>query len=261
MIKNESNQKMDEIRFIRIAIGILSGMVFDYREKITPKKAEWNGKTDARRMALGNIYRPCLTNLHLLYNLIVNLSDEKSLNEFARLTGIDGDLETKEKALFDIIHSINTSTILLFQFQVENLLQNLWRELGQEENRSFINLSRSMLQHLQIPDEDELLKRIKTLAYIRNSLHNNGIHNGPNLSYDIKSTLKKNGSSTKIEASYNFEHTKPVTCCGPFHIVGIISEIVEIVSLFLNNQAIKSIDGPIEDRFAWANNPQATDSE
>jgi len=250
--EDESKRKLQEIEAVKIGLGLLCDLVFGLRERVTPKKPEWGSTSDARRMAFGNLYRPCLTNPVLLFNLINNLGKEPRLDTFAKLTGLEQEINNRENALWDIVLFVLTNTILMFQFQVENLFQNLWRELGEQEERSFIKLSEKLLTKLGFSDVAEKMKRIKTLAYIRNSLHNNGVHNGPDYNFGINTTLTKGDTNVNVDASFAFVRDRPVTCCGPMHILGLSAGIIEIVKDVIESEKIRTIPGPIRDRFAWS---------
>ena len=87
-MENESLEKLNELRAVNQALPILADHVFALKEQLAPKRAEWNGKTDARRMALGNIYQPCLTTPILMFNLLVNTGAEEDLQTFAKLRDV-----------------------------------------------------------------------------------------------------------------------------------------------------------------------------
>jgi hypothetical protein len=194
-------------------------------------------------MILGNIYQPCLTKPILLFNLLVNLGREQGLQTFAALTGLEMDTKNREKALWDIVFFVLTNTLLIFQFQVENFLQNLWRELGGAEERSFVRLAEKALRKM---------KRIRTLAYLRNSLHNNGVHRGPDFSMGIVSTLSKDNVTHTLSANYSFVRNAKVTCCGPMHVFCLLGGVTDVVVEIVSHQIVSQIPGPIADDFAWS---------
>lgn len=248
----EAQKKLSELEAVKLGLTHLLAHVFSLKERLTPRKDAWGGQTDARRMALGNIYRPCLTNPTLLFNMLVTLSKEEELNEFARLIGMPDDKRNRENAFWDITWFVLTNTLLMFQFQIENLFQNLWRELGNDEERSFLKLSEKLLLRLKVPDVGEKLKRLRALAYLRNSLHNNGIHSGPDFAFRIYTTIKSGDITIQVDANYAFKKGGAVNCCGPMHVLGICHGVVDVVKDVISAPDINAIAGPIRDRFAWA---------
>ncbi len=254
MTAKKPKKNIQEIRSAQEGFHLLASWVFDLKESLTPKQEEWQERSDARRMALGNIYRPCLTTPILLFNMLNALGNEEGLKQFAYLMGMENDAKNRENAFWDIVDWVLHHTILMVQFQVENLFQNLWRELGFVEVRNFIQLSEKLIGYLKIIDGDKYLHRLKALANLRNSLHNNGIHNNQDFAFGISMALERDNKKIIIEANYAFKKNQKVVCCGPVHVLGLCAGTVEVIQQILSNDILRKIPGPIMDRYAWSMN-------
>jgi hypothetical protein len=248
----DATARLKELDVTNQALQLLAEHVFNLKQSLTPKRPAWQGRTDVRRMILGNIYQPCLTNPILLFNLLGNLGREQGLQTFAALTGLEMETENREKAFWDVAFFVLTNTLLIFQFQVENFLQNLWRELGGAEERSFIRLAEKVLSKIGLSETEEKMKRIRTLAYLRNSLHNNGVHRGPDFAVGFVSTLSNNSVSHTVRSNYSFVRNAKVTCCGPMHVYCLLAGVTDVVVEILGHQMVSQIPGPIADDFAWS---------
>lgn len=250
MTKEESAERLNDLKKTIRGLQILADSLVMWREELTPKKVEWGGKTDARRMALANIYRPCVTNLLLLSNLLCGLHSDQDLDLFAKLVILDEPPEQRRLAFWDIEFSIRTNTVLILQFQVENLFQNLNRELGGNENKRFVDLAKQLFKKLNLKNEQEMLDQIRCLAFARNSLHNNGTHNGHDFSKTLRGILVNGDEKIGYEAELVFKCDARILI-GPIHVMCLLCNVTEIVREVLSCAEIKSIPGPIMDKFAW----------
>lgn len=251
----ESKERIHEIDVARRGFIMLGEYVGGLRQTLTPARPEWRGKSDARRMAISNLYEPCLTNPTVMFNLLFNLGQEPGLLTFAKLTGLDGEnIKNREKVFWDITNSVLTNTILVSQFQVEVLFQNLWRELGGAEERSFVRLSERLLSKLGYDTGSikEKMDRLRALSYLRNSLHNNGIHKGPDHKLGLKATLQNLQLTVQIEATLVFERDKVVNVAGPTYVFVLLQAVVDVVREVISHPTIAAIQGPIRDDFAWS---------
>lgn len=218
----------------------LSENVFELKESITSKK--WD-KSDARQMALGNLYQHLTTPVFIL-NILSNF--EKSadnLVSFARQANlIDGN---PNKAFGDIEMFTKRGIVLNIQFEIENLFVNLLKELGEINiPLGFRKRAQMLIDHVSVTEKKRKVDELQIGACIRNSLHSNGVHHGK------YARFKLNG----IE--FIFESGKVHYCSGWGHIYLVCKNSLQIVKEILLTIEIGSIKGPIQDGFAWSNHPQ-----
>lgn len=130
------------------------------------------------------------------------------------------------------------NVLLLFQFQVENFMANLNRELGIAKQKGFYNNAKKLLDSIELNYEDKL-NILNTPAYIRNSLHSNGIHNGRDVEMEI------NG------INYKFLNEETVKCASWVHIINVLNGVVNILEEILASNKISALEEPIKDEYIW----------
>ena len=101
------------------------------------------------------------------------------------------------------------SWCVMFQFQLENLLRNILKELGEYVPSGYYQVAEKIIERLSLPNEKHTIRRLNIIAYIRNSLHNNGIHKA----FNQKDTVIQ---VDKIQ--FSFRHLKTVKCANWDHI-------------------------------------------
>jgi hypothetical protein len=119
--------------------------------------------------------------------------------------------------------------VLLSQFQIENLLSNISRELHLQEARGFYELSNIIVDYFAIGKEAYDLLYLP--AAIRNSLHSNGIHKLP------KSWADKRIRLDGVE--YKFKLNSPVSCASWAHIAHALEHSITVLSDILDQPVAK----------------------
>lgn len=101
------------------------------------------------------------------------------------------------------------SWCVMFQFQIENLLRNILKELGESVPNGYFKVAEKITGRLSLPNEKHTIRRLNIIAYIRNSLHNNGIH---------KAFNQKDTVIQVDKIAFKFRNLKTVKCANWDHI-------------------------------------------
>lgn len=133
------------------------------------------------------------------------------------------------------------SFVLLCQFQIENLLANIIRELNLQEPNGFYQLSKNIVDHFGLGKEAHDILYLP--AAIRNSLHSNGIHKLPRSWADKRVTLDG--------VEYRFKFDQPVSCASWAHIAHALEHSIRVIGNILDAPEVKAINDPMFDHYIW----------
>ena len=132
-------------------------------------------------------------------------------------------------------------TVSLGQFQIENCLRNLARELNVGTPRQgFFLLAKSFVALLGLPGS--LVDELNVAALIRNSLHGNGIHSG-HQDRDTVTTLEK--------VTYEFRHQQRVSCATVEHIAHALESSIDILATVFGTPEVSALEDPVMDQYVW----------
>lgn len=187
---------------------------------------------DARQVAFAGIQRVVGGYAMGLSSMLYGRTQNEIIKSFGKnnLT-VDGARQIVEDAW-------KNGLITLFHFKVDTLFQNLLRVLGAYKEKGFEPMSRTLLSIIGITDaysRDVLL----TTGYIRNSLHNNGMHRG-------KSSL----TMKMQDLDFIFVSGKRMECGSWQHIFAAMYETIDVVDRILATDKVKGIPTPFEDDYA-----------
>ncbi len=168
-----------------------------------------------------------------LSSMLYNRSQEEIIKSFGKNNlSNDGARQIVEDAW-------KNGMITLFHFRVDTLFQNLLRALGEYKDRAgFETMTKSLLASVGIRDDysrDVLL----ATGYIRNSLHNNGMHRG-----------KSNLAVKMQDLNFIFVTGKRMECGSWQHIFAAMYETIEVVDRILATEKVKGVPTPFEDDYA-----------
>jgi hypothetical protein len=128
--------------------------------------------------------------------------------------------------------------LTLFHFKIDVLFQNLLRALGIHKDRGFEPMTKALLAEVGITD-DKARDVLAAATYIRNSLHNNGMHRG-----------RSNLILSLQDMDYSFEKGKRVDCAGWGHDLAVMHESILVIDQILATEKVKAIKTPFEDDYA-----------
>lgn len=199
---------------------------------------------DARSVALNNV-RSIAYSTQMVLNLLDSwcIGDEAVRAVIPQLLGLTNVTDRSVKVSGDLLHkNTKLSLALLGQFQIENCLHNLARELNNDQAppKAFFSLAQSLVGHLGLPEG--LVADLNVAALIRNSLHGNGIHTG----YQGLDTF-----TTLEEVTYEFRHQQRVSCANVEHIAHALESSIDILSTIFSTPEVRTLEDPVMDQYAW----------
>jgi len=128
--------------------------------------------------------------------------------------------------------------LTLFHFKLDCLFQNLMKAMGTYEARcGYGKMTGQILKACNLNDQ-RTRDVLALVGYLRNSLHNNGMHRGPDLSIEI------------ADMKYDLRKDKAVACAGWQHIFSAFEETITILDEILAAPVIQKLSVPIPDDYA-----------
>lgn len=112
------------------------------------------------------------------------------------------------------------SWCVMFQFQLENLLGNILKELGETVPSRYYKVAEKITYRLRLPNKKHTIRRLSVIAYIRNSLHANGIH---------KAFNKEDTVIQVDKVQFSFNHLKTVKCATWDHIAHAWTGLLPVI--------------------------------
>lgn len=130
------------------------------------------------------------------------------------------------------------SLLLLGQFQVENALRNICREISPSPvPRKFFTVAKTVIDQLGLPPDR--MNALVTPAELRNSLHANGIHQN------------QAKTITLGMVTYEFTPNQPVRCSDWEHIANALEHSVGVLAEVFLHPRVPALADPIMDQYAW----------
>jgi hypothetical protein len=132
--------------------------------------------------------------------------------------------------------------VVLAQFQVENAIRNVARELGLSiASAGFYRCAAELLSALTITQDR--LEVLNTPARVRNSLHSNGIHRRQHPNESPVTVIKG--------VQYEFRDGQRVTCASWEHIAHALEGSVDVLEETFRSPRVLAIKDPMMDEYAW----------
>lgn len=189
---------------------------------------------DARGVMLNNLVGPACVYITTL-NLAAWGGDKAPL--LGRILDIQ-DLNYVQTGLDDLFRAAKLYFLVDSQFQIENCLRRLLRILEPaNKSHSFYKIGGHVLKACGLADGGSRFQRLYCPAVIRNSLHNNGVHNQDSINYEIDGV------------KYEFIDGKRVMCAKLEYVVHALRQSLSVVEEIVSSAASRRIDW-IEDPFA-----------
>lgn len=199
---------------------------------------------DARTVALDNLTAVARSG-QMMLNLFDSWStgDELIRQAIPQLLGLNTVTPASVQTAADILNTTaKLSFVVLGQFQIENALRNLARELGlQDAGTGFYLCASSVLGALFIPSDR--MDILNTAARIRNSLHANGIHRQQHPTEQPRVTIHG--------VTYEFVDGQPVSCASWEHVAHALEASVGVLDEIFSTSAVRGIADPMMDQYAW----------
>ena len=136
---------------------------------------------------------------------------------------------------------LRLSFMTLIHFKIDNLFYNILRHLNAlPKGTGYWNLTDEILSQCSFSKKGLEKDILTAFAYLRNSLHNNGIH--------------RKGNSLKLkidQMEFNFIEGSRLECASWEHIVVLLKANVDILKKIIQSHKVKNIITEIKDDFAF----------
>jgi len=216
----------------------LDSKIINLKKKVAANAGINENSQDSRLVAFSGMSQAFL-GCKFWLNSYINIADRNS-TELAIVDYSGSSLPLKETSRL-MMNQLRLGAALLFHFKLENLFDCLYLKLSKKKIPiSVLDKFKEISKIIELENTDRLLEIIKAFLSIRNTLHNNGIHN--------RATFLLIVSGTK----YLFENGKVAQCCSLPHIITLFNEILGILEAIFENKKIVEIKGFIPDAYgAW----------
>ena len=182
---------------------------------------------DVRAQGLIHVRQMCNTIAHI--SLALQHQAEKDPSLIANILLLT-DMKDLKGLLTDFNQNSKAAYITSVQFALENCIKSILEASGRSAPYTFHDSAKAIINFTKIPKSDEKLKQLMVPAYIRNSLHRNGIH------------TKQNVPAIVIDGeSYGFEKGKRVNCGSWSHLFHLILNILDIYEEIFAATSIRKI--------------------
>lgn len=201
---------------------------------------------DARLVALDSMQLDMLAvrNWIIALNSLANkcmANDKLDEKEFLESVGSIKPLKDTEDIMYKFLR---LGLLAPIHFKIDNLFYNILRKLGNipkdkqgNEKKSFWSLTDAISSEVNLTKDEK--GSLIVFSYLRNSLHNNGMHRyGNNLSINIQGL------------DFKFEKDQKVECASWEHIIVALDVNIGVIDKILLSPKIYNIKDEIKDDFA-----------
>jgi len=215
----------------KIKLSVIKESDFDYNSR------------DARMVALDSL-QVSISAVGMwihCYNSLANFhTQEGQFNEVSFLKSLDSGLNI-EKTEEEMFKPLRLGFITLAHFKFDNLFSNILRDLGTlPQKPGYFNLTDKILEQCSIPKQGEEKDILIAFAYLRNSLHNNGMHRrGRDLIITIDGF------------EFKFIKNKSIRCASWPEIIVLLKANVKVMEKILLSDKVRNIKTEIRDDFAF----------
>lgn len=222
----------------------LSDKIFGLMEKTAANANFEVTAQDSRLVALSGMQETVLSCgfwLNTYHSIAENHQNESMVLKYA------GSKLSLERTAPIMLNQIRLGLVIFFHFKLENILGSLLSKIAAKKPNSIGETFRELCKEIGLSDAQKKFETIiKAFSSIRNSLHNNGIHN-------------KEPFSVKVgKFDYEFVKGGVVQCASLDHCITLIQAITDIVESILVSDKIKEIKGIVPDTYAdWLDNNDA----
>ena len=186
-------------------------------------------RDDARVLGISRVGGLCSTFAELPLRLFHEAESKEGyarLKKGLRYRSVD-DVRT---VLSDLTYNARLAFVTITQFVLEDCVESVLDAIPNEKKRgSFSKSVRRLMQVVKLKDLDTKYEILMVPAWIRNSLHAVGIHNGSRKSVDIDG------------AQYVFEKGERVACGSWEHILHAYDHGLDIYEEMLCSPTVKAI--------------------
>ena len=200
---------------------------------------------DARAVVLNNIIsigEGAVFTLNLLHGWITGGSEVGVL--ITNMLGIAPSTREQkhlDRAAAALSRNAKFSLLLLGQFQIENCIRNIARELKlAEQGSGFYRTADTVLKRLAFTGDD--IQTLNTVAMIRNTFHGNGIHHTNHGDKTI--TLDD-------DVTYEFRAGEPFSHATWPHVAHALECSIRVLERIFGHADVQAIADPMFDQYVW----------
>lgn len=167
---------------------------------------------------------------------------EEVLESLTNYASIDG---KNAEQLYTMMETVwRLSLLTLFHFRLDSLFQNILYALGQNSGkRGFGHNMQQLTDLVTLKSAADIREKLNIPTYIRNSLHNNGIHRGADF-----------GPIVRLGLSYEFKKDTDIRCASFGHVLAALDATVDAVEEILLAPEVAAVAN-IEDLYSKLNPP------
>ena len=183
-------------------------------------------RTDVRHGALQSLMQICMWGLFEIRNFqnhgIINTLE--LMNQF----GLNKQDTTVFANSIDVF--LRASFLTIFMFETENLLRTIRNKLPESgASNKYYDITKDVLQVTHPDNISEIHDALQLPAYVRNCLHNSGIHTNASKSFTIR------------DVTYDFIQCQMFNRADWSNIVIFIDELVNVLDDILSNSNVKNL--------------------
>lgn len=165
---------------------------------------------------------------------------DEVIESFTNYATVDG--KTQEELLTSMETVWWHSVLTLFHFKLDALFQNLLRAFGEEPGKTgFGRNCDDLLARVTLVNHNCAKDTLDAVTFLRNSLHNNGIHRGENW-----------GPFTTHGLTYKFRKDYDVQDASLAHVLAILDSTVDVLKEILLSSEVRVLP-MVEDRYVVLN--------
>ena len=221
----------------------LSDKIFGLMERTAANANFEVTAQDSRLVALSGMQETVLSCgfwLSTYHSIAENNQDESMVLKYARSN------LSLERTANIMLNQIRLGLVIFFHFKLENLLGSLLNKISSKKLNSLGMTFEDLSKETGLSDISKKAGIIKAFSSIRNSLHNNGIHNKPSFSVKVG------------KFDYEFSEGGVVQCASLDHCITLIQVITDIIEDILVSDKIKEIKEIVPDTYAeWLDKENA----
>ncbi len=186
-------------------------------------------RDDARALGIRHVGGLCATLAELPLKLFHEAESKDGRPMLMKILGLRK-VDDMETLLGDLVYNANIAFVTTIQFALENCVERVLDSIpGEKGCGGFSKSVRRLIQVVNLNDPDTKYRILMVPAWMRNSLHANGIHSGSSKSVDIDG------------AQYIFEKGRRVGCASWSHVLHAFDHGLDIYEEMLCSPIVKSI--------------------
>jgi len=159
---------------------------------------------------------------------------EEVEESFTNYASVEGKSHEEIKTIMESMW--RQSLLTLFHFKVDALFQNLLTSFGTTPGKTgFGRNCDDLLGRITLNNRARAKETLNVITFLRNSLHNNGIHRGSD-----------HGPFAAHGLTYLFKKDAPVQCASIAHVLAILDSTIDVLEEILVSAEVKSLPNVVD---------------